>query len=363
MNPKPSTAKPAPAATPAEPGALAAKAITASARISYVIMALMFVLIAWLHVGTLLLTVLFGYFALRLFSMDRSKTLGVVVYLVAVTAIGYGLFFFSKQAYVTLPKIAAETIPAVVNYAESKSLPLPFTDYASFKALALTEANERLGNVGRYARDAVLVVVMLVIGLVAALSFFINEKWNVEDEPDAVKDSLYATVARELIVRFETFYRSFARVIGAQILISAINTVLTAIFLLWNGFPYAPVIIVLTFLCGLLPIIGNIMSNTLIMGVAFTMPNGPKLALVSLIFLVVIHKLEYFLNSKIIGDRIRNPMWLTLIGIVLGEKLMGIPGMILAPVVLHYIKAEASRRKLEAAESSVPPETPVTTKP
>ena len=66
----------------------------------------------------------------------------------------------------------------------------------------------------------------------------------------------------------------------------------------------------------------------------------------ALVFLVVIHKLEYLLNSKIIGDRIKNPMWLTLIGLVLGEKLMGIPGMILAPVILHYIKVEASRNKV-----------------
>jgi predicted PurR-regulated permease PerM len=34
---------------------------------------------------------------------------------------------------------------------------------------------------------------------------------------------------------------------------------------------------------------------------------------------------------------------------VLGEKLMGIPGMILAPVVLHYIKVEASRNKVATA--------------
>jgi predicted PurR-regulated permease PerM len=65
----------------------------------------------------------------------------------------------------------------------------------------------------------------------------------------------------------------------------------------------------------------------------------------------VIHKLEYFLNSKIIGSRIKNPMWLTLIGIVIGEKLLGIPGMILAPVVLHYIKVEASRNKLAETAS------------
>ncbi|MEI9959849.1 MAG: AI-2E family transporter [Limisphaerales bacterium] len=110
----------------------------------------------------------------------------------------------------------------------------------------------------------------------------------------------------------------------------------------------------LTFLCGLLPIIGNIISNTLIIGVGFTI--SPQMALVALIFLVIIHKLEYFLNSKIIGRRIKNPMWLTLIGLVLGEKLMGIPGMILAPIVLHYIKVEASRNKV--SETSQPPVSP-----
>lgn len=320
--------------------------MTTSARISFGIMVVLLVLIGWFRLGTLVLTVLFGYFALRLFSLNRSKTLGVVVYLIAVMAIGYGLFFFSKQAYKTLPEIADRTIPAVVNFAERKNFDLPFTDYASLKTVAVKEVNERLANVGRYAHVAVLQLAMLLVGLVVALSFFINKKWDVEDDPDTVKGSLYATVVRELVLRFTTFYLSFARVIGAQILISAINTGLTAVFLVYNNFPYTTVIIVLTFLCGLLPIIGNIASNTLIVGVAFTIPDvGPRLALASLIFLVVIHKLEYFLNSKIIGDRIKNPMWLTLIGLVLGEKLMGIPGMILAPVVLHYIKVEASRNK------------------
>ena len=49
-----------------------------------------------------------------------------------------------------------------------------------------------------------------------------------------------------------------------------------------------------------------------------------------MVFLVGIHKLEYFLNSKIIGDRIRNPVWLTLIALMIGERLMGIPGLVLA---------------------------------
>ena len=314
------------------------------ARISYAIMALLLALVGMLHLATLALTTLFGYFALRQFNFGRNKALGVTIYIIAVTAIAYGLFYFSKKAYKTLPEIADTTIPAVVNFAEKQQIELPFSDYATLKTLALSEVKDKVANVGRYARAAVLQFAMLIIGLVVAVSLFVSAKWEADDDPDVVKGSLYSTVVRELGVRFQTFYSSFAKVIGAQITISSINTLLTAVFVIWNGYHYIMVIIVLTFLCGLLPIIGNIMSNTLIVGVGFTV--SPRVALFALIFLVVIHKLEYFLNSKIIGDRIKNPMWLTLVGLVLGEKLMGIPGMILAPVVLHYIKVETSRNQV-----------------
>jgi len=321
-------------------------------RISYMIVALLLVLVGLLHLGTLAFTTLFGYFALRLFSFGRSKALGVAIYIVAVSAIGYGLFFFSRQAYIALPKIAEASIPAAVEYAEKKGLELPFTDYASLKTLALNSVKEKFANVGRYARAAVFQMAMLLIGLVVAVSLFLNAGWRTEGDPDAVKDSFYALVSQELVVRFRTFYRSFATVIGAQIVISVINTGLTSVFVLWNGYPYGMVIIVMTFLCGLVPIIGNLASNTLIVGVGLTL--SPRTALIALLFLVVIHKLEYILNSKIIGDRIKNPMWLTLLGLVLGEKLMGIPGMILAPVILHYIKVEASRNKVSDVVHEAP---------
>jgi predicted PurR-regulated permease PerM len=328
-------------------------AMSQQTRISYGIMLALLVLIGWFHLGTLVLTAVFGYFALEQFSFGRSKVLGVVLYLLAVVAIAWGLVAFSKRAYTALPEIAEATIPAVVGYAETKHIELPFTDYASLKTVALKEVQERFANIGHYAREAVFQIVLLIIGLVVALSLFLNARWGAEDDPHTARDSLYSTVVQELVMRFGTFYQSFARVIAAQIIISAVNTGLTSVFLLWNHFPYIPVLVGLTFLCGLLPIIGNILSNILIVGVGFTI--SPKMALIALIFLVVIHKLEYFLNSKIIGSRIKNPMWLTLIGIVVGEKMMGIPGMILAPVVLHYIKVEASKNKLaELAREPVP---------
>ena len=140
-------------------------------------------------------------------------------------------------------------------------------------------------------------------------------------------------------------------VMGAQILISAVNTVLTGIFAVAIHLPYAPVVIGVTFLCGLLPIVGNVISNTVIVAIGFTV--SAETALFALAFLIIIHKLEYFLNSKIVGGRIRNPFWLTLLALILGERLMGVPGMILAPVVLNYIKREAS--VIEVKEPSEQP--------
>jgi len=322
-------------------------------RISYLFMAAMLILIGSLRMTSLLLATLFSYFALRQFSAGRSKVMGVAIYLVVLTATTYGLYFFSQQAYVTFPRIAETTIPAVVGFAEKQGIELPFTDYASLRVLALTEVRERFLNVGRYAREAMFLLVYIIIGIVVALSLFINARLGVEDDPHTAHDSLYALSARQIAQRFITFYRSFTIVMGAQILISLINTVLTTIFLLWAGFPFAMVLAACTFLCGLLPIIGNILSNTLITGVAFTI--SPKMALIALLFLISIHKLEYFLNSKIIGVRIKNPMWLTLLGLLLGEKLMGIPGMILAPIVLHYIKVEASQARAQAEPAAKAP--------
>jgi predicted PurR-regulated permease PerM len=134
---------------------------------------------------------------------------------------------------------------------------------------------------------------------------------------------------------------------GAQIIISTINTVLTAIFILALHLPYAVVVIGVSFLCGLVPVVGNLISNTIIVGIGFTI--SPRMALTALIFLIVIHKLEYFLNSKIVGWRIHNPLWLTLLGLVIGERLLGVPGMILAPVILNYIKLEASHIQTRAS--------------
>src|SRR5258706_7402664 len=118
------------------------------------------------------------------------------------------------------------------------------------------------------------------MGLSVAASLFLSASWGSENEPGTSHDSHYATMVRELSLRFQTFFRSFSKVIGAQVIVSAINTALTGAFLLSNGYPYVAVIAALTFMCRLLPIVGNILSNTLIVFVGFTI--SPRMALIAL---------------------------------------------------------------------------------
>jgi predicted PurR-regulated permease PerM len=198
-----------------------------------------------------------------------------------------------------------------------------------------------LGSFAKFARGATSNFLFLVAGSVIAMSLFLTPRF--ETGPLHAPDTLYAQCCEAIAHRFGTLYQSFVTVMGAQIIISAVNTVLTGVFLLAVHLPYAAVVIGVSFLCGLLPVVGNLISNTIVVGIGFTV--SPKMALFALIFLVIIHKLEYFLNSKIVGWRIHNPLWLTLLGLIIGERLLGIPGMILAPVILYYVKLEASRIK------------------
>jgi predicted PurR-regulated permease PerM len=330
------------------------------ARFSYLFMVGTLILLGCFRLTTPLLVALFAYLALTKLNFVKrgGKALAVVLFLILVSGISYGLGHFINHTVRALPEIADKAIPSMIQWAREYQIELPFTDYDSLKDLAFDTVKSEVNywsKVARFARGATTQFIFVLVGCVVAISLFLNPRLELDREKYAVRDNLYSLCCDQIAKRFQTLYQSFAMVIGAQIIISAINTVLTSIFVMAVGLPYAVVVIGATFLCGLIPVVGNLVSNTVIVGIGFTV--SPKMALSALVFLVVIHKLEYFLNSKIIGHRIRNPLWLTLLALVLGERLMGIPGMILAPVVLHYLKVEASA--IELKRPLDPPVSPV----
>jgi predicted PurR-regulated permease PerM len=337
----------------------ATHAISRCSRYSYVFMAGLGILTVWLHLATPLLAVLFAYLALRQLETRRrgGKVLAVVIFLVALAGIAYALGYFINQTVRALPEIGDQAIPAIIAWAKHYGIELPFTDYDSLKDFALDTLKSEvrfLGSFAKFARGASTQALFLAAGCVVAISLFLNPRFELKTGDDPAPGNLYSGCCREIAARFSTFYGSFVTVMGAQIIISAINSVLTAIFVLAFQLPYAVVIIGVTFLCGLVPVVGNLLSNTIVVAIGFTV--SPKMALGALVFLVLVHKLEYFLNSKIVGWRIHNPLWLTLLGLIVGERLLGVPGMILAPVVLNYIRLEMSKITVHEGSTGTLPE-------
>jgi predicted PurR-regulated permease PerM len=317
-------------------------------RLSYGVLALTIVLAGFVHLGPPLVVVLFSYFALRrLYSLTKRRWLALLLFMIGVLGVAAAAVYFTRAAFRALPAIADTSIPSATAWAEQRQIELPFTDFESLRALligALKEEAHYLQGVAHVAGSTVTAVALSIIAIVIAGSLFLKARPGIADTDHSDKTDFYSICLNEISKRFRELYRSFAEVMGAQITISLINTVLTGIFVLAAGLSYAPLLIAITFVCGLVPIVGNLVSNTIIVFVALT--ASLKLAVAALVFLVVIHKLEYFLNSKIIGERIRNPVWLTLIALIIGERLMGISGLILAPVILNYLRVESSKLEI-----------------
>ena len=321
------------------------------AHIAYLVLVLTLVLVGVLHLGAPLLALLFSYFALsKLLLLTKRKWLALALFILLAAGIAFCGGYFTRAAVKALPEAAEHSIPSASAWAEAREIPLPFTDFESLKTLVIDSLKEEahyLSNVARLAGNTSTALLFTLVGIVAAISLFFNRQIDLYRQSHPIKNNLYSVLSKQVAQRFRDFYRSFATVMGAQITISLINTSLTALFVMIIRLPYAPLVIAVTFLCGLLPIVGNLISNVIIVGLAFTI--SLKVAMIALGFLVAIHKLEYFLNSKIIGDRIRNPIWLTLLALIIGERLMGIPGMVLAPVVLNYLRLELSKVEVQSA--------------
>ena len=157
-------------------------------------------------------------------------------------------------------------------------------------------------------------------------------------------------LSREMSERARRVGDAFRRVVFAQIRISALNTVFTAIYLVGIlrlfdiHLPYAKTLVAVTFLTGLLPVIGNLISNTVIVVVSLSV--SLPVAIGSLAFLVVIHKLEYFLNARIVGTQINASPWELLLAMLLMEAAFGLPGLVAAPIYYAYLKDELTARGL-----------------
>jgi len=231
-----------------------------------------------------------------------------------------------ESSRAVLPEWALEYLPE-----NADAVKTAVTQWLRSHAGALQTAGKEAGRVLAH------VLVGMILGALVALR-------------EARGERPAGALAVALVERSRRFGDAFRRIVFAQVRISALNTVLTAIFLvavlplLGIKLPLVKTMIAVTFVAGLVPVLGNLVSNTAI--VIVSLSYSPGAAVGALAFLVVIHKLEYFVNARIVGSQIRAAAWELLLAMLVMEAAFGIPGVIAAPICYAYLKDELSSRGL-----------------
>lgn len=275
----------------------------------------------------------------------QQVALAVVVTCVMICLISIGAaawsFARSSQGIAALLTIVVDTIGSLRHtLPESVADMLPTTteDLRQQLVEMLGDHVQKISVVGMESvKISAHILLGMVVGGMAAVHHF--------KEHDKLPPLLSA-----LRLRLRNLATAFDKVVFAQVKISALNTTLTAIYLLLIlpmlgiQLPMATFLVILTFVVGMLPVVGNLVSNTVIVVISLGVSFGVGVA--SLLFLVLIHKAEYFMNARIVGHEVQATAWELLTAMLLMEAVFGMVGLVAAPVVYAWLKAEVKEQRL-----------------
>ncbi len=288
--------------------------------------------------------------SLRFTALAPGRTRALAIALLAAVVIallilaGMGSASLLRHGSTAAPALLTKLADALAQI--QPSLPAWIGEYLPTNAAAL---RDMLGNLlsthssslSSAGREIGRVTAQILIGMVLGGLLALHR---------SVATRTPGPLAAAVVHASARFAIAFRRVILAQGWIALVNACFTALYLLVAlplagvHLPLAKTLVVLTFIIGLLPIVGNLISNTLIVAISFTISLG--VAIASLVFLIAIHKLEYFLNAKIIGSHIRAQAWELLLAMLVMEAAFGLPGIVAAPIYYAYFKRELRNARL-----------------
>lgn len=262
--------------------------------------------------------------------------------LITFATLGLMAFFHSDASKLPalLQKMAAiiEGSRAMLPVWLEEKLP---TSAEGIQAATVELLRTHAGEVQTAGKEMGRTLVHVLIGLIIGAMVSLRE---------VTAQHRYRPLAGALAERVRLLGDAFRRIVFAQVRIAALNAFFTAIYLavilplFGVNLPLTKTLIIITFLAGLLPVIGNLISNSVI--VIVSLGQSLEIAMASLLFLIVIHKLEYFLNARIVGTQIRAHAWELLLAMLTMEAAFGVMGVVAAPIYYAYVKSELVNKGL-----------------
>ncbi len=261
--------------------------------------------------------------------------------LILVTAILTGIFwllFKSIEVVVRENRFEKMLYSVILILEDSKSwLPkavwqLIPRDALTLKRVLIDMINNNAQFLASYGKTIVNFLALIIIGMLVGAIFTFSRISKSEPTTDA------GIIKRHIT----NFALNFKLIIFSQFWVAITNTLASILYLniLLPMFdihvPYRNVAIIVTFCASLIPILGNLICNTLI--AVLSLAVSLKVAILSLVYLIAIHKVEYLVTARVFGGKINCSIWEILVAIIFMESLFGLPGLIIAPVVYSFIK-------------------------
>ncbi|SPL71816.1 AI-2E family transporter [Acinetobacter stercoris] len=240
---------------------------------------------------------------------------------------GSGVKALSNQVDATLQKLQVEVAQYIPGF-------IPYS-FPELKDQIFDLMKDNLSTLKNTGTGVLHNIATMLIGMIIGILVSLNQLHRDPNQP---------AFKRALVQRIENLSISFKNVVFAQFKISTINTILFFIYshiilpIFDVHLPFSNTLVILTFIFGLIPIVGNLLSNTITVISGLTI--SVAIASISLLYLIFIHKLEYFINAKIIGTKIHAKSWEVLLAMLVFESLFGLAGLIVAPIFYAYIKLE-----------------------
>ncbi len=257
----------------------------------------------------------------RKFKLSRTMALSVVLLVVTSSLVLGGVL--SAGRLVQLVRETRETLPDRIAAIRENPMFLELQPHLPDTEKLVESAQHYASNVAKSAAELGHVVIYAIIGLVLAIVYFLDEERLRSFRNSLAPDSLFGTLTRW----GEHVAEAVSLTVQLQFIVAACNAVLTLPVLLIIGVPHVPMLMLLIFVSGLIPVVGNLISGAVLSVVAYQTKGFVGVGLfIGLTF--VLHKIEsYFLNPRLAARHVPLPGFVLILSLIAWEHLLGFVGL------------------------------------
>jgi predicted PurR-regulated permease PerM len=267
--------------------------------------------------------------------------LGMVFYLVVPTLFSEFFDFISTFSSQWLEKSSTQTF-----FGLFPNLPETLSGILTQLVVGLQSSIEKL-TVGFFSATAAIFGGVFSMILIVVISFYLSvQEHGIEKFLEVVTPKKYEKYVIDLWLRSQ---RKIGFWLQGQILLGVLIGIFVFLGLTILGVKYALMLALLATVFELIPMFGPVLAAIPAVGIAFL--QKPSLALVVIALYVIIQQFESHLIHPVVVRKITGvPSILVIIAMIIGGKLGGISGIILAipisVVLVQFLNDMAAKKEL-----------------